>query len=308
MTALSPGQTLGRQDAIDAFATVIMLGLTLTWGVNQVAIKLANVGFNPMLSMFLRSAVATLLVFLWCRYRGIHLFERDGTLRPGILAGLLFGFEFILVFLGLDYTSAARGALMLNTMPFWVLLGGHFFLGEKMSALKFGGLLLAFAGVVLVFSDSLSLPGPDALFGDVLCLVAGIAWAATIVVIKQSSLSNAGAEKTLLYQLSVSAIVTVPFIPFGGPLLREVSALAISALAFQAVFVVSFTYLVWFWLMRRYPASGLSSFAFLTPVFGVLSGGLLLGEPLTIKILLALCLIAIGLTVVNRPRRRVVPA
>lgn len=177
-----------------------------------------------------------------------------------------------------------------------------------MSALKFGGLLLAFAGVVLVFSDSLSLPGPDALFGDVLCLVAGIAWAATIVVIKQSSLSNAGAEKTLLYQLSVSAIVTVPFIPFGGPLLREVSALAISALAFQAVFVVSFTYLVWFWLMRRYPASGLSSFAFLTPVFGVLSGGLLLGEPLTIKILLALCLIAIGLTVVNRPRRRVVPA
>ncbi len=308
MTALSPGQTSGRQDAIDAFATVIMLGLTLTWGVNQVAIKLANVGFNPMLSMFLRSAVATLLVFLWCRYRGIHLFERDGTLRPGILAGLLFGFEFILVFLGLDYTSAARGALMLNTMPFWVLLGGHFFLGEKMSALKFGGLLLAFAGVVLVFSDSLSLPGPDALFGDVLCLVAGIAWAATIVVIKQSSLSNAGAEKTLLYQLSVSAIVTVPFIPFGGPLLREVSALATSALVFQAVFVVSFTYLVWFWLMRRYPASGLSSFAFLTPVFGVLSGGLLLGEPLTIKILLALCLIAIGLTVVNRPRRRVVPA
>lgn len=308
MTALSPGQTSGRQDAIDAFATVIMLGLTLTWGVNQVAIKLANVGFNPMLSMFLRSAVATLLVFLWCRYRGIHLFERDGTLRPGILAGLLFGFEFILVFLGLDYTSAARGALMLNTMPFWVLLGGHFFLGEKMSALKFGGLLLAFAGVVLVFSDSLSLPGPDALFGDVLCLVAGIAWAATIVVIKQSSLSNAGAEKTLLYQLSVSAIVTVPFIPFGGPLLREVSALATSALVFQAVFVVSFTYLVWFWLMRRYPASGLSSFAFLTSVFGVLSGGLLLGEPLTIKILLALCLIAIGLTVVNRPRRRVVPA
>ncbi|MCC5777447.1 DMT family transporter [Nitratireductor sp. B36] len=305
---MSPGQTTGRQDAIDAFATVIMLGLTLTWGVNQVAIKLANVGFNPMLSMFLRSAVATLLVFLWCRYRGIHLFERDGTLRPGILAGLLFGFEFILVFLGLDYTSAARGALMLNTMPFWVLLGGHFFLGEKMSALKFGGLLLAFAGVVLVFSDSLSLPGPDALFGDVLCLVAGIAWAATIVVIKQSSLSNAGAEKTLLYQLSVSAIVTVPFIPFGGSLLREVSALATSALVFQAVFVVSFTYLVWFWLMRRYPASGLSSFAFLTPVFGVLSGGLLLGEPLTIKILLALCLIAIGLTVVNRPRRRVVPA
>ncbi|MEC9245846.1 MAG: DMT family transporter [Pseudomonadota bacterium] len=307
MTTLPAGAASVRRDAIDTFATIVMLGLTLTWGVNQVAIKLANIGFNPMLSMFLRSAVATLLVFLWCRYRGIRLFERDGTLWPGILAGLLFGLEFILVFFGLDYTSAARGALMLNTMPFWVLVGGHFFLGEKMSALRFGGLLLAFAGVVLVFSDNLSLPGPDALFGDVLCLVAGIAWAATIVVIKQSSLSNAGAEKTLLYQLSVSALLAIPFIPFGGPLLREVSTLATGALVFQAVFVVSFTYLVWFWLMRRYPASGLSSFTFLTPVFGVLSGGLLLGEPLTLKILLALCLIVLGLTVVNRPRRRVIP-
>lgn len=110
MTTLSADATSTRRDAIDAFATIVMLGLTLTWGVNQVAIKLANIGFNPMLSMVLRSAVATLLVFLWCRYRGIRLFERDGTLWPGILAGLLFGLEFILVFFGLDYTSAARGA------------------------------------------------------------------------------------------------------------------------------------------------------------------------------------------------------
>nr|WP_048649395.1 DMT family transporter [Nitratireductor soli] len=297
----------GRREAIDAFAAIMMIGLTFSWGLNQVAIKIANTGYSPMFVLFLRSAVAAGLVFLWCRYRRISLFQRDGTLLPGLLAGALFGLEFFCIFVGLEYTSAARGALMLNAMPFWMLLGGHFLLGEKMSAVKFVGLVLAFAGVSLVFSDGLSLPGPGAIIGDVLCLLGGVLWAATIVVIKHSRLTDASAEKTLLYQLSVSGLMALPFIPFNGPILRDVSWLASGAFVFQAVFVVAFTYVVWFWLMRRYPASGLSSFAFLTPAFGVLSGAVVLGEPLTAKIVLALCLIAIGLLVVNRPHRRVVP-
>ncbi|MCR4267631.1 DMT family transporter [Nitratireductor sp. ZSWI3] len=307
MSIAIPGAD-GRRDAIDAFAALMMIGLTLSWGLNQVAIKIANTGYSPMFLMFLRSAVATLLVFLWCRYRRIALFEKDGTLLPGLLAGVLFGLEFLLIFFGLDYTSAARGALMLNTMPFWVLIGGHFLLGEKMSSVKFGGLVMAFLGVALVFSDGLSLPGPEALLGDVLCLFAGLLWAATIIVIKQSKLTEASAEKTLIYQLAVSTVLPLPFLPFTGPLLRDVTFLATGAFLFHAVFVVAFTYVLWFWLMRRYPASGLSSFAFLTPVFGVLCGGIVLGEPLTAKILLALALIAAGLVVVNRPRRRIVPA
>ena len=297
----------GRREAIDAFAAVMMIGLTFSWGLNQVAIKIANTGYSPMLMMFLRSALAAALVFVWCRYRRIRLFERDGTLLPGVLAGALFGLEFLCIFIGLEYTSAARGALMLNAMPFWMLLGGHFLLGEKMSAVKFLGLLLAFAGVYLVFSDELSLPGPNAIIGDILCLLGSVLWAATIVVIKQSKLTDASAEKTLLYQLSVSGLMALLVVPFGGPILRDVSWLATGAFLFQAVFVVAFTYVLWFWLMRRYPASGLSSFAFLTPAFGVLSGALVLGEPLTVKIVLALCLIAAGLMVVNRPHRRVIP-
>ena len=84
--------------------------------------------------------------------------------------------------------------------------------------------------------------------------------------------------------------------------------LATGALVFQAVFVVAFTYLVWFWLVRRYPASGLSSFAFLTPAFSVLMGGLILGEPLSMRLFLALAMIAIGIFIVNRPRRAALPS
>ncbi|MGI6853245.1 DMT family transporter [Mesorhizobium sp. 1B3] len=300
---MSSAATLDRRDNIDAAAVALLLLLTFSWGLNGVAGKVANTGYNPIFLTVARSGIAAVLVFAWCRFRGVALFERDGTLWPGILAGLLFGAEFVLIFIGLDYTSVARSALMVNTMPFWVLLGAHFLLGERMSLAKLGGLVLAFAGVVVVFSDGLSLPGPEAIKGDLMSLCAGVFWAATTIVIKASKLSRASAEKMLLYQLVVSAVVILPLIPLAGPVLRDVSSLATGALVFQAVYVVAFTYILWFWMMRRYPAAGLSSFAFLTPVFGVLLGGLLLDEPLTARLFLALGLIAAGLIIVNRPAR-----
>lgn len=297
-----------RRDAIDGLAVAMMLGLTFSWGLNGVAVKVSNSGFDPVFVTIVRSAIGALCVLAWCRWRRIPLFERDGTLWAGLLAGALFGVEFVLIFWGLDYTSVARSALMVNSMPFWVLIGAHFLLGERMSALKVAGASLAFLGVALVFSDKLSLPTPEAVIGDVMSLAAGAAWAATILVIKKSRLADAGAEKVLLYQLAVSAVVVLPMLLVSGPILREVTALAIGSVIFQATFIVAFTYLLWFWLMRRYPAAGLSSFAFLTPAFGVLLGGLLLGEPLTLRLFLALGLIAVGIVIVNRPARKTPPA
>jgi len=296
--------TLDRRDAIDVAAVVIMLVLTFSWGLNGVAAKLSNTGFNPVFLTIARSAVGGVLVYLWCRWRGVRLFEADGTLPAGVLVGLLFGTEFICIFGGLEYTSVARSALMVNTMPFWVLLGAHFVLGERMSAMKLAGLALAFCGVVLVFSDKLSLPSPSAVFGDILSIAGGMLWAATTLVIKGSRLASASTEKLLLYQLGVSSILLLPLLAFAGPVFRDVTIVPVAALAFQAAYIVAITYAVWFWLMRRYPAAGLSSFAFLTPVFGVLCGGLLLNEPLSMRIFLALALIGAGLMMVNRPQRR----
>jgi drug/metabolite transporter (DMT)-like permease len=293
-----------RRDAVDLAAAAIMIGLTFSWGLNGVAAKISYAGFSPVFVSVARSAIGGLLVFLWCRYRGIRLFDNDGTLWPGLLAGLLFGGEFLLIFVGLEFTTVARSTLMVNTMPFWVLIGAHFLLGEHMTLRKWAGLALAFTGVVLVFSDKLSLPGPEAITGDIMSLGAGVLWAATTLVIKKSRLAATSAEKLLLYQLAVSAVMALPLLPLAGPALREFSGPAYAALLFQAVYVVAFTYILWFWLMRRYPAAGLSSFAFLTPAFGVLCGGLLLGEPLSIKIFAALGLIATGLVIVNRPPRR----
>lgn len=291
-----------RRDSVDLVAAVLMVGLTLSWGLNGVAAKLAYPGYSPLFVNIARAVIGGALVMAWCRYRGIPVFARDGTLWLGMLAGGLFGVEFILIFVGLEFTSVARSTLMINTMPFWVLIGAHFLLGERMTVAKFVGLALAFCGVVLVFSDRLSHTGPSTLVGDLMSLGGGILWGATTLVIKASRLRTAGAEKLLLYQLAMSVLLALPLLAISGPAIRDPSLGSTGALLFQAIYVVGFTYMLWFWLMRRYPATGLSSFVFLTPAFGVLCGGLILGEPLSMHIFMALALIAAGLVIVNRPR------
>jgi len=302
MSATGGGSVQGRV-SFDGLAIALVMFIMFTWGLNQVAIKIGNRGFNPMLMAAGRAALGGLCVFLWCYWKRIPLFGRDGTLKPGILAGLLFGVEFVLIFLAMELTSVGRVTLMMNVMPFWVAIGSHFLLGERMSMRAFIGMCVAFLGVFVVFSDHISRPGPNAVYGDLLALISGMLWGMTTLVITRSKLASAAPEKTLLYQLAVAALVPLPFMSLSGPLIRDPDVLSVLSFLFQSMFVVAVTYPLWFWMVRRYPASKLSNFAFLTPAFGVLLSGLLLNEPLGWKIFAALGLIGLGLIIINRPAK-----
>ena len=293
-----------RRAHMDGFASATMVFLTLVWGLNTVVSKLAFIGFSPLALSFLRAALSMVLVYGWCRYKGIRIFDADGSLLAGCAVGAVFGLEFVVIYAGLDMTSAARATLMTSTMPFFLMIGAHFMLGERVTFSKLTGSLIAFAGVAVVFFDKLSLPSPDAIYGDMLCLLGGALWAATTLMIRTTKASKLSPEKVLLYQLAGAAIVAVPLMPFSGPLLREVTLIPVASLIFQAAFVVSFTYVLWFWLMARYPATGLSSFMFLAPVFGVFFGGLLLADPISVNLVLGLAMIAAGLVLVNAVRRK----
>ncbi len=294
--------------ALDGKAVALMLFLTVSWGLNGVLAKISNTGYDPVFLTVARSVIAAVLVYLWCRYRGINLFERDGTLLPGAIAGALFGVEFLCIFTGFEYSSVGRVSLLVNTMPFMVLVGAHFLLGERMTPAKVAGLALAFAGVAVIFSDKLSAVGDKVWIGDLLALAAAALWAATTLIIKATRLSTASAEKVLMYQLVFSAIVVAPVLLFVDEPIRDANLAATLALLAQAAFVVAFTYLLWFWLMRHYPASALSSFTFLTPAFAVIGGWLILSEPLSWRLGLSLAMIAAGIYIVNRPRRTVPPS
>jgi drug/metabolite transporter (DMT)-like permease len=289
---------------LDALAITVTITLCLIWGFNQVAIKLSIHDFPPLIQAAGRSAVAALCVAVYTQLRGIPLFKRDGTLLAGIAAGLLFTVEFVLVYRGLVWTTATRTVLFLYTAPFFVAIGSRLFIpGDPFYPSQWIGLLISFAGIVIAFGLPTPAADPRQMLGDLMVLGGALAWGATTIVIKASPLSRVSAEKTALYQLVVSA----PLLGLGAMILGEhmdavPSALSIAAFLYQAVWVVSVSFVIWFALILRYSANRLSAFTFLTPLFGVAAGYLVLREPLTPAFALAVAFVALGLMLVNRPR------
>ena len=293
-----------RKTHLDTLALALMVLCCFLWGLNQVAIKVALPEVPPLWQVAARSLGGALLVALWAGVRGIPLFNRDQTLRGGLLAGTLFGAEFVCIFIGLEYTTASRMVVFINTSPFIVALGMPFISrAEHLSRSQIAGLMLAFAGVAWAFAEGFSKPvsGAHQLLGDALGLAAAVLWGATTLVVRASRLGAASAEKTLLYQLAVSGVLLAAAASLAGPPLPvSLSVLAWCSLAFQIFVVTSFSYLVWFWLIRHYPATRLASFTLLTPVFGLALGAALLGEPITLRLVVAVATVAAGIVLVNR--------
>ena len=292
-----------RQTHLDPRATLLLLGCCLLWGINQVAAKAALTEIGPLWQAGLRSAVAGLLVWLWSAARGIRLWERDGSLGGGLLAGALFAGEFACIFVGLQYTSASRMVVFIYLSPFIVALGMPWIAhGERLSLRQWAGLILAFGAVAFAFAEGFSAPhSPRQWWGDALGVAAAVLWGGTTLAIRGTKLSGAPAEKTLLYQLGVSALALCAGALVAGEALPVAWSWRLTGLfAFQAVIVTFASYLVWFWLIRHYAATRLAVFTLSTPLFGLLAGALLLGEGISARLVGALAALAAGIVLVNR--------
>ena len=287
---------------LSAGAIALMLMLCLSWGFNQIAVKLVLPDVPPMLQALIRSvgALPVLLIIGW--WRGVRFFQRDGTLWPGLAAGIIFGIEFVLIYRGLLLTSASRAVVFLYTAPFFVALGSYSFLGERLRASQWGGLALSFAGVALAIGVPQANVDADVLLGDLLIVAGGALWAATTLLVKATALLKAPAEKGLGYQVAMS----IPILAFaawisGERLTHMPGALSLSLLAYQSFWVVGLTFLLWFALIKTYSASKLSAFTFITPLFGVVASYFILNDTLTITFGVAALLVIAGLYLVNRP-------
>lgn len=295
-----------RKHHLDALAIWMLVVCCTFWGFQQILIKATVAEVPPLWQASLRFAGATALLWLWCLVRGVPLFARDGTLRAGLLSGLLFAAEFACIYLGLRETTASRLTVFLYTAPFWVaLLLPRLVPAERLRGTQWVGLVVAFAAVTLAVAEGLVSPAASTsstpLRGDLLALGAGIFWALTTLVIRSSALSTARAEKTLFYQVAVTAaIAPLLSLALGEPWSLHYSAQAWGSLALQTVVGAFASYLAWMWLLRHYPATRVSAFAFLTPVFALVFGTALLGEPLTPQLVLALAGVAVGIVFVNR--------
>ncbi|WP_411384045.1 DMT family transporter [Pseudomonas sp. L7] len=299
----------------DAFALQVMLGLCLIWGSQQVMIKWAAADIAPVMQAAFRSGIAAVLVGLLMCWRGGWA-QLGSTWRAGLLAGALFGLEFLFIAEGLKLTSAAHMSVFLYTAPVFTALGLHFMLpSERLRLLQWLGIALAFAGIALAFAGGLSLDQLDGrvLLGDAMAVLAGLMWGATTVVVRASRLSEAPATLTLFYQLMVGFVGLLLMALFSGQIgAVSFTPLALGSVLFQGLVVSFFSYLTWFWLLRQYLASNLAVFSFITPLFGVTFGVLLLDEPLSVNFVVGAVMVLGGVVLVSaepwvrRQLRRVV--
>lgn len=298
MTALAV-----RKHHLDGLAIGLLLVCSMFWGFQQVLVKATIVEIPPIFQAAIRFTLATLLLFVWCRWRGVTLFGPDGSLVYGLLAGGLFALEFACLYIGLQFSAASRLTVFLYTAPFWVAVLLPFWVkSEQLHKWQWIGLALAFVAVLFALRDGLGQgSAPQQWLGDLLALAAGLAWGLTTVVIRTTRLTRVSPEKLLFYQLGVSAVL----MPALSSVLGEhwdwqFNHFAITSLVLQTVVGAFASYLAWMWMLGRYPATKISVFAFLTPVFALLFGALWLGEPVTPTLLASLGLVAAGIVLVNR--------
>ena len=299
----------------DAFAFQVMLGLCLIWGCQQVLIKWAAANIAPVMQAALRSGIAAVMVGLLICWRGGWT-QVGPTWRGGLLAGALFGLEFLFIAEGLKLTSAAHMSVFLYTAPVFTALGLHLLLpSERLRLLQWLGIVLAFGGIAMAFAGGLSFDQLDGrvLLGDALGVLAGLAWGATTVVVRASRLSEAPVTLTLFYQLAVGFVGLLLMALVSGQIgAVTLTPLAVGSVLFQGLVVSFFSYLMWFWLLRKYLASNLAVFSFITPLFGVTFGVVVLGEPLSLNFVLGAVMVLLGVVLVSaepwvrRQLRRVV--
>lgn len=295
---------MDTRKAIDGTAVGMMVLLCMVWAMQQVALKAAAVDVAPMLQIALRSGIAAVLVAAMMRWRGEWPRAASGLWRPGVVVGILFALEFLLVAEGLRHTTASHMVVFLYTAPIFAALGLHLRLpAERLRLVQWLGILLAFLGIVWAFSGPQpvggTVAGGSSAWGDLLGLLGGACWGATTVAVRCTRLSSAPAAETLLYQLCGGFVVLLAVAAATGQMGFRVTPLSVASLAFQSLVVSFASFLAWFWLLRRYLASRLGVFSFMTPLFGIVLGALLLGEPLEARFLQGAALVVAGIVVVS---------
>lgn len=288
------------RQALDGKAMGIMVLLCMLWGVQQSHLKAVVDEISPMLLIALRSGLSALLVAGLMHYRQERM-NLAQNWKPGLVVGLLFAVEFVFVAEGLRYTAASHMIVLVYTAPIFVALGMHWlFPAERLAAVQWVGVLLAFVGIGVTFlGHEQPSTGSNMLWGDFLGLLSGLAWGLTTLVVRASSLANAPATETLQYQLVATFILLLIIALVTGQAEFKPTPIVWASLAFQGILVSFASFLIWFALLRRYMAAQLGIFSFLTPLFGVLFGVILLNESLELHFIMGAGMVLLGLVVVS---------
>jgi drug/metabolite transporter (DMT)-like permease len=299
-------RTKSEGTAVPLEGSLLLVLVCFLWGANVVSIRISNQGIPPILAAAVRSAVAAGLLFLYAAKKGQAVSFPRGERRHGVVIGFLFALDFLFLYWGIAFTTASRSIIFLYTHPFLVAVGAHFLLkGDRLTLLKSTGLVLAFCGLLAVFaarSDDL----PSGYWiGDLMEVAAAVFWAATTLYIKKMAQSR---SVTHYQTLHAQLFYSIPVLALGSLLFERSSPLNLTApvllaFSYQCLAVAFFSYILWFWMIGKYSVSRLTAFTFLSPLFGVLLGSLVLSEPVTRLVWFGLGLVGAGIYIVNLPQK-----
>ena len=290
---------------MDLFGSLALVLFSVLMGLNQVLIKLVNLGIQPVFQAGLRSflAIIPVLAFIFLFKKNINF--QYSSIIPGILSGIIFAVEFIFLFIAIDYSSVARVSILFYSMPVFLAVLAHFFIsGEKLNYLKIIGLLFALGGISLILYSKQDISKLN-YFGDLLALLASFCWAIIAIINRSSSLREVSVEIQFLYQIIISSIILIPISFLFGDLIREINFHILLIFCFQILVIFSFGFIMWFWLLSVYSPSSMSSFSFLAPIFGVFFGWIILNEEITYFIFISLILVCLGILFINLEVKKV---
>ena len=292
---------------IDFLAASFLIIVSILLGLNQVMVKLVNEGMHPVFQVALRSTFAIFPILIYCYILKKKIIINNGSLIPGIIAGILFAIEFIFLFTALDYSTVTRVSLIFYTMPVWLTLAAHFLIeNDKLNLNKILGLIIALVGLFLAVYEPTTGYDTSQFYGDAYSLLASLCWAIIAIMLKTTRLSNATPETQLLYQLVVSGIILLPLSMQLNDYVRNINLDLILIFSFQVIVIMCMGFIGWLWIMSKYSASSTSSFAFLTPIFGVLFGWLIMDDPISKQIYLSLFFTCLGIYLINKKSSKLV--
>ncbi len=286
---------------VDFLAASFLIIFSILLGLNQVMVKLVNEGMHPVFQVALRSTFAIFPILIYCYILRKKIIINNGSLIPGIIAGILFAIEFIFLFTALDYSTVTRVSLIFYTMPVWLTVAAHFLIeNDKLNLNKVLGLIIALAGLFLAVYEPTIGYDTSQFYGDAYSFLASLCWATIAIMLKTTRLSNATPETQLLYQLVISGIILLPLSMQINDYVRNIDLDLILIFSFQVIVIMCMGFIGWLWIMSRYSASSTSSFAFLTPIFGVLFGWLIMDDPINEQIYLSLFFTCLGIYLINK--------
>ena len=287
--------------SIDGIAALFLIIFSVLLGLNQVLVKLVNEGMHPIFQVALRSTLAIFPILIYCYIRKKKIDFFDGSFLPGLIAGVLFAIEFILLFTALDYSTVTRVSLIFYTMPVWLTVAAHFLIkNDTLTLNKFIGLIIALIGLIFAIYQPVTNYNIQQFYSDLFSLLASFCWAIIAIMLKTTRLTRSSPETQLLYQLIVSGIILLPISLMLEDFIRDINNQIILIFSFQVIVIMCLGFIGWLWIMSKYSASSTSSFAFLTPISGVLFGWLMMDDVINEQIFISLFLTCLGIYIINK--------